>query len=344
MSGNNIILLDPHPRPLDLIFSAADRARLEQLGEVVWFEGSRATDEYIDRHLPRTIALIGQTSLPRERLDRAPHLKVIANVEGNFLPNVDYEECRRRNIHVLACAPAFAPAVAELALGMALALARGIVDADASFRNGTEKYSAASNRGSFLLRGQTIGFIGCGNVGRALLPLLKPFSPRVLVHDPWLHEHVLRDLGVVPVGLGQLLGESRVLFIMAAATTENQQGLGASHFAAMQPGSLVVLVGRSDVLDFDALLDAAEAGHLRAAIDVFPQEPLPKDHRARHTPNTILSGHRAGGLPETYRSVGEMVVDDIELVLRGLPPQRMQRAVMETVARYRGKPVDDKVK
>jgi phosphoglycerate dehydrogenase-like enzyme len=92
------------------------------------------------------------------------------------------------------------------------------------------------------------------------------------------------------------------------------------------------------VVDFDALLDACEGGHIRAAIDVFPDEPIPADARVRRTPNTLLSAHRAGNVPEVWPLMGEMVTDDIELVLRGLPPQRCARAVRETVSRLRSKP------
>ena len=331
--------MDPHPREIDLIFGHEDKARLESLGQVAWHEGSRASDEQIERNLERAVALIGQTPMPRERLARAPRLRAILNVEGNFLPNIDYDECHRRGIKVLSCAPAFAPAVAEMALGLALAAARGIVDGDADFRAGREVYGGASNRRSFLLRGQTMGLIGFGNVGRALAELLRPLAGRLLVHDPWLHPNFLRQQRVEPVSLDELLRQSRGVFVLAAATTENQRGLGAEQFATMPADSVLVLAGRSDTLDFDALLDAAASGRLRVAIDVFPQEPLPADHRARKTPNTILSAHRAGGIPETYREIGRMVVDDLELILRGLPPQRMQEARPEIVSRYRGKPV-----
>jgi phosphoglycerate dehydrogenase-like enzyme len=334
------ILLDPHPRTVPLIFSETDKLRLEKLGRVIYPETQRVSDDYIDSNLPNATAIIGQTALPKARLDKASKLRAIFNVEGNFLPNVDYEECHHRNIHVLACAPAFSLAVAEMALGMAIACARGIVSHDAEFRAGKEAWGGASNKNSFLIRGKPIGLIGCGNVGRALLPLLRPFGGELLVHDPWLHEHFLAELGVKPVSLDEILTRSRVLFVMSATTTENRKGLGKDHFAKMQPGSVLVLVGRSEVVDFDAMLDAAASGHLRVAVDVFPSEPLPKDHRARSTPNTILSGHRAGGIPETYHEIGRMVVDDLELILRGLPPQRMQKAIPETVARYRGKPVD----
>lgn len=335
-----IILLDPHPRTLELIFSREDRARLEQLGRVIWHDGSPATDAHIEKYLPETIALIGQTPLPLERLERAPHLRMVANVESNFLPNLDYAECHRRNIHVLSTAPVFAQPVAEMALGLALSAARRIHEADAAIRCGSESlYGEEDNYDSFLLQGKTLGLVGCGNLGRALLPLLRPFSRDILAHDPWIHPNVLRGMGVEPVGFDEIFERSRVLFILAATTTENQGAIGAPQFASMQPGSVVVLVSRAGVVDFDALLDAASNNHIRAAIDVFPEEPIPPGHRARSTPNTVLSAHRAGNIPEIWKDMGRMVVDDLEMILRGLPPQRCQRATVETVTRFRSKPV-----
>jgi phosphoglycerate dehydrogenase-like enzyme len=337
---DGIILLDPHPRPLDLIFSPEDKARLERLGRVVWHEGSPAADEHVEKYLPETVAIIGQTPMPGERLARAPRLRMIANVESNFLPNVDYEECHRRNVHVVATGPVFAQPVAEMALGMALSCARRIHEADASVRRGDESlYGEADNYDSFLLRGKTLGLLGCGNLGRALLPLLRPFSRDIIAHDPWIHPSVLREMNVEPVGFDELFERSRVLFVLAATTTENQGAVSARQFSLMKDGSVFVLVSRAGVVDFDAMLDAAEGGRIRVAVDVFPEEPIPAGQRARTTPNTLLSAHRAGNIPEIWHGMGSMVVDDLELVLRGLPPQRCQRAAPETVARLRSKPV-----
>jgi phosphoglycerate dehydrogenase-like enzyme len=332
-------LLDSYPRRNDLIFSPQDKARLERLGRVIWHDGSPAPGDRIDPYLPDAVALIGQTPMPRERIARAPNLRAIINVEGNFLPNVDYAECHRRNIAVLCVAPFFAQPVAEWALGMAIVAARRIAEADAAVRRGDESlYGDADNADSFLLRGKTLGLLGCGNLGRALLPLLRPFTRDLLAHDPWIHPNVLRGMGVEPVGADELFSRSRVVFILAATTAENQRAIGARQFAAMKPGSVVVLASRAGVVDFDALLDAAASGRIRAAIDVFPEEPIPPGHRARRAPNTVLSAHRAGNIPEEWTGMGEMVVDDLEMILRGLPPQRCQRASLETVSRFRSKP------
>ncbi len=339
MNTEPLILLDPFPRQLDVIFSPEDKLRLERLGRVLWHDGPLLQDAIVEENLANLIAIIGQTPMPLSRLDQAPNLRVIANVEGNFLPNIDYQECHRRGIYVLTTSPVFSQSVAEMALGFALSAIRRIVDADTAVRHGNESlYGDEDNYNSFLLKGKTIGLLGCGNIGRALLSLLRPFSQDLLVHDPWIHANVLRALDVEPVGFDELFQRSRVVFILAATTSENQGAVGIKQFAEMQAGSVVVLASRAGVVDFDALLDSAASNHIRAAIDVFPLEPIPPDHRARRTPNTVLSAHRAGNVPEIFTGMGQMVVDDLELIMKGLPPQRCQRANIETVGRLRSKP------
>ena len=338
-----LILFDPHPRSVDQIFDSATRQKLESLGEVIWHDGSPASDAHLEKYLPEAVALVGQSSLPKERLDKAPNLKVVFNVESNFMSNIDYEECHRRGIYVLGTGPVFSKPVAEMALGMALSCARRIHQADAAIRGGNETlYGEGDNQDSILLSGRPMGVVGCGNVGRALLPMLRPFASEIFVHDPWIHSSVLKELDVIPVSLEECFQRSSVVFLLAATTTENAGAIGAEYFACMPKGGIVVLVSRAGIVNFDELLDAAESGHIRAAIDVWPEEPIPAGHRARRTPNTLLQAHRAGNIPEIWPLMGQLVVDDLEQVLKGLPPQRCQRALWETVSKIRSKPSEQK--
>ena len=338
-----LILFDPHPRSVDQIFDSATRQKLESLGEVIWHDGSPASDAHLEKYLPEAVALVGQSSLPKERLDKAPNLKVVFNVESNFMSNIDYEECHRRGIYVLGTGPVFSKPVAEMALGMALSCARRIHQADTAIRGGNETlYGEGDNQDSILLSGRPMGVVGCGNVGRALLPMLRPFASEIFVHDPWIHSSVLKELDVMPVSLEECFQRSSVVFLLAATTTENAGAIGAEYFACMPKGGIVVLVSRAGIVNFDELLDAAESGHIRAAIDVWPEEPIPAGHRARRTPNTLLQAHRAGNIPEIWPLMGQLVVDDLEQVLKGLPPQRCQRALWETVSKIRSKPSEQK--
>jgi phosphoglycerate dehydrogenase-like enzyme len=336
-SSDGVILLDPFPRRLDRIFDEPTRRRLERLGRVLWHDGSPAPADQIDRHLPEAIALIGQSPLDRARLDRAPRLRAVFNVESNFLPNVDYVECHRRGIPVLSTAPVYARPVAEMVLGMAIALARRMHEADAAVRAGRE--FKGDNHDSFLLHGKPLALVGYGNLGRALVPLLRPFSREILVHDPWIHPAVLREQDLIPATLDECFTRARVVFLLAANTSENTGRIGAGHFARMQPGSVVILASRAELVDFPALLAAAASGHIRAGIDVWPTEPIPKDEPGRNVPNTLVQAHRCGSVPEIQTLIGQIVVDDLEAILAGLPPQRCQPARLETIGRLRSKPV-----
>jgi len=338
MSGRPLVLLDPWPRRRAMIFTAAQWEGLTGLAEIATEEAEgRVSASLVEGVLPRVVAVLGQTDLPAERLARAPRLRAVVNLEGNFLQNVDYDACLARGIPVLSIAPVFSLPVAEMALGMALDLARGITAGDRAFRAGREEYGFLGNRDSFLLTGATIGILGLGNIGRALRRLLEPFHARVLVHDPWLPDGAIRAEHAEPVGLEALLAESQVLFLLAAVTTENQGVLDRSRLERIRPGAAVVLASRAGIVDFGAFVALAEAGHFRAATDVFPVEPVPSDDPVRRAP-LLLSAHRAGGIPAAFHAIGESVIDDLSLILRGLPPVRLQAARRETVARFRSPP------
>lgn len=334
-----VIIVDPLPRTLDLIMTPDVRARLEALGEVVVREDRPMSDAEVEALLPDTVLILGQTAMPRERLDRAPRLKAIINVETNFLPNVDYAACVERGIWVITPASAFAGPVAEATLGMAIDLARGITAADRAFREGREAWGLAGNEGVFRFAGAPVGIIGFGDLGRQFRELIRPFRNPVAVYDPWLPDAIVERADCRPAGLDDLLRESRVVVVFAAVTAENQHFLGAREFALMAPGSVFLLMSRAAVVDFPALLDAVRSGRIRAAVDVFPDEPVAADDPVRGIDGLLLSAHRTGGTRDAFLEIGAMAVADAELILRGLPPQLCRRADPATAARLRSKPV-----
>lgn len=251
-----IIIADPLPRRLDTIMEPSVRRRLEALGKVVLSEDQPMADEEIDRLLPRTSLVLGQTALPRERLDRAPLLKAVINVETNFLPNIDYATCSERGIWVLAPGSAFAGPVAEATLGMALDLARGITAADRDFRAGREKYGLAGNAGTFRFEGASVGIIGFGDLGRSFRDLIRPFRNPVSVYDPWLPPEMILRHDCRPAGLDEILTENAFIVVFASVTSENQGFIGARQFGMMKPGTIFLLMSRAAVVDFPAMLEA----------------------------------------------------------------------------------------
>lgn len=337
--SRNIILVDPLPRTLDLIMTPDVRRRLEQLGDVVVSEDRQMPADQVEALLPETVLIFGQTDMPKERLDRAPRLKAIINVESNFLPNIDYQACVERGIWVITPASAFASPVAEAALGMAIDLARGITMADRQFRAGVEDYGLAGNEGTFRFAGAPVGLVGFGDLGRQLRELVRPFRNTVRVFDPWLPAEIIERLDCMPASLNEVLSQSRVVFVFASVTSENEGFIGRREFALMQPGSAFLLMSRAAVVDFPAMLEAVGSGHIRAATDVFPDEPVAPDDPVRKVEGLLLSAHRTGGTRDAFYALGSMAVADAELIIKGLPPQLCRRADPATASRLRSKPV-----
>lgn len=331
-----LVVLAPEPRRTRQIFTADVWAELTECFEVLDLTGAH---DRLDDVLADAFAIVGQPELPAGRIEQAVQLKAILNVEGNFLPNVDYAACFARGIRVLGCGPAFAIPVAEYALGLAIDLARGISREDRAFRAGRERYVDDGNEDAVLLTGADVGLVGFGNLGRALARLLGPFRANVRAYDPWLPDAVLTSEGVAAASLDEVLRTSSFVFVLATITPDNVGLLDGRALDLLPTGARLVLASRAPIIDFDALLDRVAAGRLRAAIDVWPDEPVPADHRARGLDGLVLSAHRAGGIPAAFTEIGSMVRDDLLLLAQGLPPVRMQAAAPDLVGRYRNRPV-----
>jgi phosphoglycerate dehydrogenase-like enzyme len=160
------------------------------------------------------------------------------------------------------------------------------------------------------------------------------------VYDPWIPAGVLRDADVEPATLEEVLRESTFVFVLAAVTDENQHLLDGDRLDLLRAGARLVLVSRAAVVDFPALYERVGAGRFLAAVDVWPEEPVPPDDPARSLEGLVLSAHRAGGIDAAFRAIGDMVFEDLLQVASGLPPVRMQVAARELVRRYRSRPVD----
>ena len=329
-----------HTRPvrqLDTIFTQEDLQRLGNTVKVLWGKDEEMPQEAWTEAKKDASILIGIPSYGVGDVDEdaAPHLKAIMEVGGGHprQGHVDYQTCFRRGVRVLSCAPAFAKMVAEMALGHALAALRNIVDADRRMRRGEEKWGWRGQEKICTLYNAPVGIIGYGNLARELRLLLTPFNCKLHAYDPWLPDTYLQQQGVKPMSLEELLQTCDVTFVLAIPTQENRELLTRDRLAQIKHGAVLVLASRSHLVDFDALIELANAGRFRATIDVYPEEPPPLDHPVRKTENTVLTCHMAGAIDHALFNIGNMVTDDVEAITAGLPPLRMQVAQPEFVGR-----------
>jgi phosphoglycerate dehydrogenase-like enzyme len=330
------VLLDPSFRRMETIFSAEDLARMRAVADLSWGRDEAAPAELVDQIREEVVAII-TGGWRYGDVARFPRLRAIMEVGGS-LPSpqlLDYRACFARGVRVLSCAPAFAPAVAEMGLGLAIAGARQIAWTDAAFRDWEPNWShtefATEVGDTFTLYGKQVGMVGYGGLARALRGLLAPFGCPVQAYDPWQTATQLRRQGVEPADLATLLATSRVIFVLATPSSTNRALIGRELLEQIRPDAVVVLLSRAHVVDFDALTDLLLAGRFRAAIDVFPEEPLARDHPIRRARHAILTSHRAGAIGEALRSVGRLVADDLEAICSGRAPQQMQQAQPEYI-------------
>lgn len=339
-SRPQILIADPEPRTVESIFASDTMDQLQALGDVtIHADAARLSPSELEAAVRQAHIVIGQIDLPTERLQAMKNLRGVFNVEGNLYPNIDYEFCFANGVHVLNASPVFATPVAETALAMAISLARGITDVHEAFRTGDEPWGPNSNSGSFDFTGSRVGIVGLGDLGSALRKMLVPFQCDVRAYDPWLSPRRVREQNCEPVELDELLSASQIVFLFAGVTSENSNFIDSRKLALIPDGGVVLVMSRASVIDFPALVAELRTGRLKAGIDVFPLEPTLGDDPLRKLKGVILSSHRSGGMKSAFQNIGRLVTADVDLLVRGLPPQNCKRAERETVAKLRSRPL-----
>jgi phosphoglycerate dehydrogenase-like enzyme len=217
-----------------------------------------------------------------------------------------------------------------MALGLALAAGRDIANADRNIRAGTGGWGYSDITS---LYDQPVGIIGYGNLARALRLLLAPFRCAIKVYDPWLPVTYLERQDLIPASLEELLATSKFIFVLAIPSPENKALLSRSLLEKIKRDAVFILVSRAHLVDFEALIELADQGRFKAAIDVYPKEPLPLDHPVRQARNVVLTPHLAG--PPGRKVIGRMLVDDVEAMVNGLLPMNFQTAQPEIIPRKR---------
>ena len=249
-----------------------------------------------------------RTQVTRELIEAAPKLKIIARA-GVGLDNIDIKAADDCGVVVAAALGINATAVAELTLGLALALARSIVERDVSTRNGEWNRAAGTE-----LSGKTWGLLGFGATGRAVAKLLSGFGCEVIAYDPFVKSADSAKL----VDLDSVIKNADVISIHLPATKETTGLINRAILAKMKSSAILVNVGRGEVineLDLEvALQEKIIAG---AALDVRASEP-PKDDRFKGLSNVILTPHIAGITKESQGAINRVLVSEIEAALTGL--------------------------
>lgn len=267
-----------------------------------------------------TAAITHTHPFTRRVFESAPDLTVLTVCRGGPV-NVDLAAATDHGVTVTYVPGRNAIATAEHTVALILAAARQIAQRHAEVVGGTwaSNYYRYDLAGSELAN-STLGLVGFGAVGSRVARTCAALGMRVLVFDPYLAEDLPRPYERVEV-LDDLMAASAVVTLHARLTPETRGMIGRRELALMPQGSILVNCARGGLLDYGALCDALDNGHLfAAACDVFPQEPLPPGDRILSTPRLTVSPHVAGASRQCAHFAADIGAADIARFLRGDPP------------------------
>lgn len=263
----------------------------------------------------RTIIVRNQTQLTADVLAAAPNLIGIGRM-GVGLDNIDVKAASELGIVVVAPLDANATSVAEVSLGLMLALARRIPMADRSTKAGGWDRKGCTG---VELAEKTLAICGFGRVGRKVARYARAFGMNVVVSDPFV-EADSPALTEVDGKLCQTVEEALAVADYVSAhsplTPETEHMFNADRFAVMKPGAFFLNTSRGGIVDETALVAALKSGHLGgAALDVREQEPPGEPSELEAMDNVVLMPHVGGWTAEALSRTHSAVAGDIETLL-----------------------------
>jgi D-3-phosphoglycerate dehydrogenase len=249
-------------------------------------------------------------------IEASDRLRVITK-HGTGTDNIDKEAAGRAKVLVMITPTANYESVAEHALGLMMALARGVVYLNDRMRQGN--WDKATYKGTELYS-KTLGIVGYGRIGRRLSELVQPMAMNILVYDPFIKE--LEDATDVTLvsELEQLLKASDFVSLCCPLTPQTTNLIGAPQLKAMKDSALLVNTARGGVVDEKALETALDKGEIAGvALDTFAQEPPQGVTSLARFENVILTPHIGGVSRESFVRMGLQAVKNVLDVLESRP-------------------------
>ncbi len=245
-------------------------------------------------------------------LEQAPKLRVIGRA-GVGVDNIDAPAATHRGIVVMNTPGANAVAVAELTIGLMLALARQLPKANAALHAG--KWEKKSLQGAEL-RGKILGILGLGRVGLEVARRAKNFGMELAGHDPFVSPAIARENDVRLCSLDDLFREADYLTLHVGLTPQTAGIINAQSLASMKKNVRIINCARGELIDDRALIEALGSGKVAgAALDVFSNEPL-RDSPYFGMENVILTPHIAGSTAEAQEAVGVQIAMQVKEYLK----------------------------
>ncbi len=292
-------------------------ARLRALGDVTLYDSIASDPATLAERLQGAhVAVNIRSSSPfsADVVAACPELRYVA-VLGVGVDNVDLAACGDRGVVVTNTPGHSTLAVAEHALGLALAVARALPQNDRAVREGSWARSPVVQ-----LAGKTLGVVGAGPIGKRMAELGRSLGMEVLAWTFRPSTDRAEEFGAPFVPLEELLRSADVVSLHLPISERSRGLLGRRELSLMKPTALLVNTARGAIVDEEALAEALREGRLAGAgLDAYSEEPLPLGHPLAALDNVVLSPHNAAMTPEAGLRGLEMVAENIEAWLSGAP-------------------------
>ncbi|HII60390.1 D-2-hydroxyacid dehydrogenase [Pyrococcus horikoshii] len=260
------------------------------------------------------IIVRSKPKVTRRVIESAPKLKVIARA-GVGLDNIDVEAAKEKGIEVVNAPAASSRSVAELAVGLMFSVARKIAFADRKMREGVWAKKEAMG---IELEGKTIGIIGFGRIGYQVAKIANALGMNILLYDPYPNEERAKEVNGKFVDLETLLKESDVVTIHVPLVESTYHLINEERLKLMKKTAILINTSRGPVVDTNALVKALKEGWIAGAgLDVFEEEPLPKDHPLTKFDNVVLTPHIGASTVEAQERAGVEVAEKVVKILKG---------------------------
>ena len=261
------------------------------------------------------IIVRSRTKVTPQVFEAAGRLKVVGRA-GVGVDNIDLEAAKSHGVMVINAPVSTSLAVAELTLGLMLALAREIPRADAGMKQGDWLKKELSG---IELSSKTLGILGMGRIGAEVGVRAKAFGMRVLGYDPLIPSEAIVRRGAEPVELDDLYARSDFISLHLPLTDETHSMVNEQAFGRMKRDVRVICAARGGIIDESALLAALESGLVAgAALDVFAGEPPRASELVRH-PKVIATPHIGAQTAEAQSRAAEDIAHEVLAALKGEP-------------------------
>lgn len=233
--------------------------------------------------------------------------------------NIDLEAAKEKGIYVCNSPKYGVIDVAEHALSLILGTAKNLVSMNDRIRDG--KWGAGKESG-IRLSGKTLGFLGFGNIGRALCERTNALGMKPLVYDPYVRDDVIEKYGAKKADLYFLLENSDFVTSHLPLNDETYHILGEKEFSFMKKSAILINTSRGGIVNENELIEALEKGEIKgAALDVFEKEGEAFDRRLLNYKNVILTPHVAWNTPDAILNLHREVADNVLRYFMGEKPE-----------------------